>query len=358
MRVEENVSLAPLTTLKIGGPARYLACVQSLAEVREALAFGRARALPVFVLGGGSNLVVPDCGYPGLVLKLAEATSIVRTETSDAVTYDVSAGTDWDAFVLATCRDGLCGVECLAGIPGLTGGTPVQNVGAYGQEVAGTIAHVLALDLLDLGAEPRLFPHADCGFAYRQSRFNSTDRSRWLVLSVRFRLARSERPNLTYADLRPLADSLGTGTPGSDSVDPLAVYHFVREVRARKGMLVDPVNLGADARSAGSFFKNPVIPEAAIQPIAQALALDAAAVPRWPADGGVKLPAAWLIERAGFAKGYTLGEAGISSRHTLALINRSGTASCADLLALRDRIAAEVFARFGVRLEQEPVLLG
>jgi UDP-N-acetylmuramate dehydrogenase len=347
VRIAEKVLLAPFTTLRIGGPARFLARATTLDEVRTALSFARERSRKVFVLGGGSNLVVPDEGFDGLVLHAALTPSIVRSEAGDRILFDVSAGTDWDAFVLEVCRQGVCGVECLAGIPGLTGGTPVQNVGAYGQEVAQTVVSVTVLDLHDPESAPRVLAAAECGFAYRRSRFNSTERGRWLVLAVRFGLDRQARPNLAYGDLKPL---LGTDPT------PLDVYHFVRKVRAGKGMLIDPANPEPDSRSAGSFFKNPVVPAALVPQIAATLAVPVESIPQWPVgEGCVKLAAAWLIDRAGFPKGFALGAVGISSRHTLALINRTGDATCADLLRLRDHLAAGVQARFGVALEQEPV---
>jgi UDP-N-acetylmuramate dehydrogenase len=354
VQIDEFVPLAPFTTLKVGGPARFFARVTDLSEIRAGLRFAQSCGLPVFVLGGGSNLVVPDVGFPGMVLAMTTPASIVRTEAAACVFFDVSASTAWDEFVLEVCRQGISGVECLAGIPGQTGATPVQNVGAYGQEVAQSIEHVTALDLLDFEAAPVVIPAAKCGFGYRRSRFNAGEQGRWLVLSVRFRLSREALPNLSYADLKPLTGANPT---------PLDVYHFVREVRFGKGMLIDPSRPCPDMRSAGSFFKNPLVPAATLARMAATLHLDPKSIPHWPVRGHagegeeIKLPAAWLIERAGFPRGFTLDAAGISSRHTLALINRTGDASCADLLRLRDRIADEVQIRFGITLEQEPLLL-
>ncbi len=350
MQIEENVVLAPFTTLKIGGPARYLIRITSESGLLEAVAFARARELPIFTLGGGSNLVVPDAGYAGVVLHIAFPESIVRTEAMHEVYLDVSAGTDWDALVLHVCRQGLNGMECLAGIPGLVGGSPIQNIGAYGQEVSQMIDRVRALDLQSL--EFVTLDREECGFAYRTSRFNSTDRGRYIVTSVRFRLHADAQPNLYYADLAALRGTNPT---------PLDVYHAVRAIRDRKGMLIDPEHPTLDSRSAGSFFKNPIVPTGSVTRIASVLSLDEEAVPKWPAGTGkIKLPAAWLIERAGFPKGYAESpesSVGISSRHTLALINRSGWATCKELFQLRDRLIAEVQTRFGIVLEQEPVTL-
>lgn len=361
MQIEEHVALAPLTTLRIGGPARFFCRATTEGDLLGAVCFARERGLPVFVMGGGSNLLVADEGFSGLVLQVAIAGAPIvdgllpvggldgESTARRFVTYDVPAGFDWDAFVLLTCQARLTGVECLAGIPGMVGGSPVQNVGAYGQEVSQTISAVRVLNLQTLSFETL---QADaCGFAYRRSIFNASERGRYAVCRVFFRFEVDAKPQLTYADLKRY---FGECTNPS----PLEIYEAVRLTREGKGMLIDPGNLTSDMRSAGSFFKNPVVSAARLLSLAEALAMDAGTIPNWPAPSGeVKLPAAWLIERAGFAKGFAQGSAGISSRHTLALTNRSGDASCADLLRLRDTITAEVARRFGIALEQEPVYL-
>ncbi len=347
MELQENISLAPYTTLKLGGATRFFAAIHTHADLLEAIAFTRTHHLPVFTLGGGSNLVVPDAGFPGLVLHIAFPASIVRTDLHGAILFDVSAGTDWDALVLEICRQGIAGMECLAGIPGLTGGAPIQNIGAYGQEVSQSIDQVTALDLQTLASVT--FTNPECCFAYRTSLFNSTHRNRYIVTSVRFRLHPEAEPNLSYADLAPLRATDPT---------PLDVYQAVRAIRERKGMLIDPANPHPDTRSAGSFFKNPVVTPKALTNIAEVLSLTLAEIPHWPApEGKVKMSAAWLIERAGFPKGFRRGRAGISTRHTLALTNASGQATAADLFALRDLIILTVEDRFGVTLHQEPVVL-
>jgi UDP-N-acetylmuramate dehydrogenase len=347
LQIEEDVPLAPFTTLRIGGPARFFVRATSEDELLEAIRFARARDLRVFILGGGSNLLISDAGFNGLVIHLALAAPTVFSPDSEWIIAEAAAGTEWNSFVLDACTRGLGGVECLAGIPGLTGGTPVQNVGAYGQEVAQTIDRVTVLDL-----ESLTFTHlanSECRFAYRTSRFNTSDRNRHIVTSVRFRLIPDAIPTLTYADLRQHFS--GNPTPTL-----LEVYEAVRAIRHAKGMLL--VDDDPDCRSAGSFFKNPIVPTDTLAVIASTLSIDPQAIPNWPtAHGFTKLPAAWLLDQAGFRKGFTLGPAGISSRHTLALINRTGTATCADILHLRDTIAAEVSARFHVTLEQEPVYL-
>ncbi len=346
VQIQQNVPLAPFTTLRIGGPARYFAKIENEAALVEAVVFARNGKLPIFIMGGGSNLVVSDAGVDGLVLMVAIAGPIEVTRRAGLVTYTVPAGADWDAFVLAVCEHGLSGVECLAGIPGMVGGSPVQNIGAYGQEVAQTILSVRALDLettefVTLSAQ-------ECGFGYRTSIFNSTARGRYIVTAVTFQFDPRDSVRLTYPDLKKV---FGDTVPA-----PLEVYHAVRMIRHGKGMLL--VEGEADCRSAGSFFKNPVVEEAVFSAIASRAGLDVTCVPHWAAGAGkVKLAAAWLVEQAGFHKGFARGPAGISSRHTLALVNRAG-ATTAELLALRDEIQKRVEERFGVALEQEPVMLG
>jgi UDP-N-acetylmuramate dehydrogenase len=352
MHLEENVPLAPFTTLRIGGSARYLAHIASEADLLDAIRFAREQNLPIFTLGGGSNLIVPDQGYAGLILKIDLPESIELTRTQSAIEVKVSAGTDWNALVLNLCEQGIAGMECLAGIPGLVGGSPIQNIGAYGQEVSQTIASVRALDLQTLQFVE--LSKQDCGFAYRSSIFNSTHRNRYIVTQVVFHLDPAAKPNLSYADLRKHF------APGAQPT-PLEVYAAVREIRAAKGMLIDPANPTADTRSAGSFFKNPVVPARKLAHISQVLGIPEADIPHWSAGPDrIKLPAAWLIERAGFPKGFTQSPGspvGISSRHTLALINKSGTATCRDLQQLASLITIQVEYHLNISLEQEPVTL-
>lgn len=346
IRIRQNIPLAPFTTLGIGGPARFFCDVRTEAELLEALAYARLHSLKTFILGGGSNLLVADTGFDGLVMHIALNGPIVPAPRDIHVDYTVPAGVEWNAFVLSVCEQGISGIECLAGIPGTVGGTPVQNVGAYGQEVAETITSVRALDLetmrfVDLSNQ-------ECGFAYRRSIFNTTQRNRYIVTAVTFRFDPSRKPQFTYADLtRRFGDSQPT---------PLEVYHVVREIRHGKGMLI--VEGEPDSRSAGSFFKNPIVERHVLEHIAAMLNLSLDNIPHWPAENSsIKLPAAWLLEQAGFVKGYAMGKAGISSRHTLALINR-GNATAADIFALREAIQQKVKALFEIHLEQEPVQLG
>lgn len=344
MTIRENVALGPLTTLGVGGLARYFAVAENEADVAEAVRWAAEQGLPLFVLGGGSNLLVSDEGFPGLVVQIA----IKGVRDCGEGTFEVGAGEVWDEFVDRMVKARMQGVECLAGIPGSVGGTPVQNVGAYGQEVAETIVSVRAFDRR-AGQFVELDRDA-CKFRYRKSLFNTDEPDRYIVTRVEFKLHPDARPQVTYGDVkRYFAETL-------EVADLQVVASAVRWIRRGKGMLI--VEGDPDSRSAGSFFKNPVVQTGKLSEIAAAAAVDEAAVPHWPAgDGAVKLSAAWLIERAGFPKGFTDGAVGISSRHTLALINRGG-ATAADIERLQGRIQDEVRVGFGVELEREPVKLG
>jgi UDP-N-acetylmuramate dehydrogenase len=346
VEMQENVRLAEYTTLGVGGPARFFCRVTEESDLRPAVEFARERGLPVFVLGGGSNLLVADEGFGGVVVQAAIAGQIGTTSSAATTAFDVPAGMDWDSFVRMACDQGASGVECLAGIPGLVGGSPVQNIGAYGQEVAQTIVSLRVFDLESL--EFRELPASECGFAYRTSLFNSTARGRYMVTRVVFRLSRGGSAGLVYPDLR--RHFAGRPTP-----TPIELYEAVRAIRETKGMLAGQD--GPDGRSAGSFFKNPVVPAETLGRIAAGAGVGVEDVPRYPAaEGMVKLPAAWLVERAGFGRGYRMGRAGISTRHTLALVNLGG-ATAAEIAELRDAVADGVERRFDVRLEQEPVTL-
>ncbi len=344
--IEENKPLAPFTTLGIGGPARWFVEATREDEVAEAAAWARNRGLELFVLGGGSNLVVSDSGFNGLVLRVGLRG--ITFDRTDRI-WRVAAGEDWDGFVQRSVEENCAGIECLAGIPGTAGGTPVQNVGAYGQEVASAIVQVRAFDLRDQAWVE--FTAAECGFAYRRSRFNTVDRGRYVVTRVNYRLTPGGAAMLNYADVQR---ALGTNAQPS----LVEVAEAVRRIRQSKGMLL--VEGDPDCRSVGSFFKNPTVKKEQADRIEQRSGKE---LPRFPAGVGagdeqmVKIPAAWLIEQAGFARGYVLGGAGISTRHTLALINRGG-ATAGEVLALADAIKTGVQSQFGIELEREPVLVG
>jgi UDP-N-acetylmuramate dehydrogenase len=339
MLLEEKVGLAGYTTLGVGGAARWFAEAATEAEVVEAVAFARELKVPLFVLGGGSNLLVSDDGFSGVVLHMA-----IRGVEREGGVLRVGAGELWDGFVQQAVDAGLQGLECLAGIPGTVGGTPVQNVGAYGQEVSETIVSVRCFDT---ATEQFVeLSNAECGFAYRTSLFNTTQRGRYIVTRVDFRLHGGGAPCLKYADLRRYFEK----KPQPSLAE---VADAVRTIRRGKGMVVDAGD--PNSRSAGSFFRNPIVAKEILLKVSEAAGVGVDAVPHWPAgEGLIKLPAAWLLEQAGFVRGYVMGRAGISSRHTLAVINR-GDATAADIIALREQIMATVRLKFDIELEQEPV---
>ncbi len=352
MRIEENKPLAPLTTFGIGGPARWFCAAESENDIVEATAWARERGMTLLVLGGGSNLLVADAGFPGLVLHV-DLKGVRAVDEGQKRIYEVVAGEDWDQFVQLAVDDGCAGIECLAGIPGTVGGTPVQNVGAYGQEVSSTIAAVRVFDLSE--GVFRLFANAECGFAYRKSRFNTVDHGRYVVTRVKYRLTRGGVPEIKYTELRWALDAV---TPTGAEPTLAETSAAVRRLRQNKGMLL--VDGDPNCKSAGSFFKNPIVTAEKLEQIGQVAAQKP---PQYPAEPGVgkvpllKVPAAWLIEQAGFPKGFRLGAAGISSRHTLALVNLGG-ATAQEILDLAACISEAVEARFGICLEREPVLVG
>ena len=350
--LREQFPLAPLSTLGVGGPARYYARVTSEDSVREAVEWARARDLPLLVLGGGSNVVLADAGHPGLVLHLVTR-GIETRPVRETVEVTAEAGEPWDALVAAAVAQGWAGVECLSGIPGLVGATPIQNVGAYGQEVGETVSAVDALDL-QTGRVERL-TSAQCGFAYRDSRFKSADRGRFIVLRVTYALRPGGPPAVRYAELARNLEERGLGPPSLAEVREAVIG-----LRRRKSMVLDPED--PNARSVGSFFTNPIVPAAVADELEAVLRRDGILregehPPRFPAgDGRVKLSAAWLIERAGLAKGYQRGNVGLSSRHTLAIVNRGGAAA-SEVVALAREVRERVHDRFGVTLVPEPVFV-
>jgi UDP-N-acetylmuramate dehydrogenase len=329
--------LSTYTTLGLGGPAGHLITASNAEELVQ---IGQRTGEPVFFLAGGSNVVVGDAGFPGTVVLIRSRGVAVRAEDGDTVDVTVEAGEPWDDVVAAAVDAGWSGLECLSGIPGSAGATPIQNVGAYGQEVAETITAVRAYDRVR--GELSTLTSDECGFAYRASVFKHS--SRWLVVSVDFRLVRSPLSGpVRYAELaRALGVEIGDRVPLAEA------RAAVLALRAGKGMVLDPED--RDTWSVGSFFTNPVVDAAFFATLGE--------MPHWPgADGTVKIPAAWLIEHAGFPKGFAGDGVAISGKHTLALTNR-GTGTTAALLDLARTIRDGVRSRFGVELHPEPVLVG
>lgn len=346
-----GVPLAPLTTLRLGGRARYFWPVSSAEEAAEALRWARRHRQPVLILGGGSNTIVPDDGFPGLVVHVALGGVEVSREDGGVV-VEAAAGEDWDGLVAEAVGRGLTGIECLSGIPGTVGAAPIQNVGAYGQELSETLVDVECLDRRTL--ERRRIPADACGFAYRWSRFKGEDRGRFLVLGLRLRLSRGERPEIRYDQLEREVERRGGLAEVGTGESIRRVREAVLDLRRRKSMVVredDP-----DSRSAGSFFLNPVLSEDEYRELEDrwTSAGGEEPIPSYEAEDGRKVPAAWLVEKAGFEKGHRHGGVGLSRNHALALVNRDGTTE--ELLELADEIRRAVEGRFGVRLEREPVL--
>lgn len=351
MLERRDAPLAPLTTLRLGGPARRLVTVYDEASLLEVVRNADAAGEPLLVLGGGSNVVLPDAGFDGTVVRVA-VHGLAASRNGAEVRLTAAAGEDWDALVALSVAEGLVGFEALSGIPGLVGASPIQNIGAYGQELSQTVTAVRAYDrragtVVALAAE-------DCRFTYRGSAFKS-EPHRWLVLEVAFALTVGEQSApVGYPELaRTLGVQVGAQAPLAE------VRAAVLTLRRGKGMVLDEAD--PDTRSAGSFFTNPHLsPVAASALRAQVLDQCGAgvSVPEWSdGDGRVKVSAAWLIERSGFGKGHFAGPAGISGKHTLALVNRGG-ARTADVLDVARQVRDGVRAVFGVELVPEPVIVG
>ncbi|MBM4344600.1 MAG: UDP-N-acetylmuramate dehydrogenase [Deltaproteobacteria bacterium] len=347
--VRTDAVASELTTIGVGGQIGWLWPVQLAQDVRNALAFARDRGVPWWVLGGGSNVVVSDHGLPGVVLHPAvrPGTGIeVVDETSTQVHLRVRAGVAWDDLVAFAVHRGWQGIECLSGIPGQVGAAPIQNIGAYGQELSEVVRHVHAIDTASL--QCLRVDAAACRFAYRDSVFKA-EPGRAVVLAIDLVLRPTAAPCLRYPQVRDALTAVADPTVGQ-------VRDAVLALRRAKGMVVDPAD--ADSRSCGSFFVNPLVDAATADRVASGLALASENAPRWPQpDGTVKLSAAWLIERSGLGRGFAQGRVGLSCKHTLAIVNRGG-ATTTEILAFAAEVAATVRARCGVELTREPVVLG
>ena len=336
--LQRNVPLAPLTTIGIGGPAKFFVRAATVDEIREAIAWAAGAGERLFILAGGSNLLIADEGFDGVVLQVDLRGITVESEDPGAVIVKVAAGERWDDFVAFAVENDWAGVECLSGIPGSAGATPIQNVGAYGQEVSETIIRVEVLER-DTGRVVTL-TNWDCRFAYRHSVFKSAAKERYVVLAVTYRLTPRGAPAIRYPELQKL---LGNGASLQEARET------VLAVRRRKGMVIDPAD--PDTRSDGSFFMNPVIPRAQFERIPEQ------EMPHFPSGDEVKLSAAWLIEHAGFHKGFVHGNVGLSTKHTLAVVNRGG-GTAREVLELVRMIQEGVRDRFGVELHPEPNFIG
>jgi UDP-N-acetylmuramate dehydrogenase len=347
LTVLENESLASRCTMEIGGRARYFVEAREERTVQEALEWTATRGLDLFVLGGGSNLVVADEGVEGLVIKVA-LRGVTTRSGPGSVEVTAAAGETWDELVRLTVERGWAGLECLSGIPGLVGATPIQNVGAYGQEVSDVLSHVRALDRRT--GRIRMLAPGECGLTYRDSAFKREESGRYILLAVAYRLAPGGAPVVRYPDVERALTARGIAAPS-----PADVRQSVLAIRRSKSMVLDQED--DNRRSCGSFFLNPIVTVAELRCVEERAGPDAA-MPRWPErDGRVKLSAAWLIERAGFERGHREGSVGLSTRHTLAIVCHNG-ARTRDVVAFAQRVREGVEERFGVRLRPEPVFWG
>jgi UDP-N-acetylmuramate dehydrogenase len=350
--LREGLILAPMTTLGIGGPARYFAEVTTAGGLIEGVSWARANSLPLFFLGGGSNIVVADSGFPGLVLRVSIAGLETRFDGDDVV-VTAGSGEVWDTLVRRCVDQNWAGFECLSGIPGRVGATPIQNVGAYGQETSETLASVGTLDLstgklLDLSA-------GECEFGYRTSRFKTRDRDKFVIVRVTYRLRVGGTAAVRYPEPQRYLDDRGVNNPSLSDV-----RQAVLTIRGRKAMVIDPSDV--DSRSVGSFFVNPTLTREEFEDVkSRAMKLtggEGDEMPSFPmSDGRVKLSAAWLIELAGIKRGYTHGNVGTSTKHALAIVNRGGGTS-REIVELKELIQQRVLGEFGLALVPEPVFVG
>jgi UDP-N-acetylmuramate dehydrogenase len=345
-----TTSLAEITTLRVGGPPRHLITVDDSHDLVDAVRSADRAGEPILILGGGSNVVVADDGFPGTVILVRTRGVDVSVDSCSGAWVEVQAGEPWDDLVARAITEEWSGVEALAGIPGFTGATPIQNVGAYGQEVSETITEVEVLDTLS--GEVRRLSNDECEFGYRASRFKNRQVNRFVVLFVTYSLERGGAPAIRYPDIERHLSSRAISAPGLAEVREAVIA-----IRRAKGMVVDPDD--PDSRSAGSFFMNPIVDlESHDSFVARCSAEGIGGTPpSFPSKGGVKLSAAWLIENAGFSKGLRLGRAGLSTKHTLAIVN-SGGATAREIVDLVLTIQRGVEEKFGIVLRPEPNLIG
>ncbi len=340
--IQENVWLAEFTTLKVGGKAHFFLSAKTENEIIKALKFAEINKLEIFILGGGSNVLIADEGFDGLVLQIA-LKGILMEARKNRVFVTANAGEDWDAFVKICVKKNLQGVECLSGIPGFVGGTPVQNVGAYGQEICETIVSVRCFDRTT--KEIKELTNAECGFAYRTSIFNTMRRNHYIVLAVTYALELNGEPKIVYADLKNYF--------GKKKPTLMETRNAVIEIRSAKSMVINEND--GNSRGAGSFFKNPIVTRKKFAKMCESFGGE---IPSFRVDENLlKMPAAWLIEQSGFHKGFQFGRVGLSTKHTLAIVN-SGAATAQDVLALKNEIQAKVREKFDVELKPEPIFVG
>lgn len=346
IKISENIPLEKYTTIRLGGKAKYFCECKSETDLIECLKYAENNNIKIHILGGGSNTIFSDDGFDGLVIKIGMKGINLHNDFKDNVIVKAAAGEEWDGFVKYCVENKFSGVECLSGIPGSVGATPVQNVGAYGQEVKDTIIFVKGIDRKTY--KPIMFSNEDCLFDYRTSRFKTIDKDKYFVTEVMFKLKKDGKPEIKYSELeKKLKEKF------KNDLSLSIVRNAVIELRKKKAMVTDDNE--QDSVSCGSFFVNPVIKESEFDEICLKAGFEKNKIPYHIVNGNIKLSAAWLIENAGFQKGYTKNGAGISSKHSLALVNRGGTTK--DLLNLAEKVQAKVFEKYGILLVKEPVIL-
>ena len=354
MNIEENITLAPFTTFHLGGSAQYFCESASIEDIHEAVEFAKSKKMKMHILAGGSNTIFLDSGFAGLVVKVALRGISFHDDGKDIIA-EVNAGEEWESFVRRCVENGYGGIECLSGIPGSVGATPIQNVGAYGQEVRKTVEEVSVVEIATM--KTKIFRGPECQFSYRSSRFKSKDAGKYIIMKVTFRLTKNGRPAMSYPEVKKSIESTVDISSLADGRESLAaVRDVIIALRRRKSMVIDPAD--PNTRSAGSFFTNPIVDTGEYEKINKIWEKtgDGTPMPSYPSEGKIKIPAAWLIEKSGYRKGYTTGGVGISEHHTLALINKGGTTK--ELLALAEEIQNTVMTTFGIRLQREPVVIG
>lgn len=350
LTIKEQYPLGGLTTFGIGGSARYFAVVTSEEEAREALAFARHKGIETFVLGGGSNILISDQGFPGLVILngIKGFTSRPAAGEDDEVLVTAGAGEDWDGFTRRCIESNLQGIECLSGVPGTVGAAPVQNIGAYGQSADSVVEQVRALEVA--AGRAVIFTNQECSFGYRKSLFNSIAAGRYLIVEATFKLKQNGAPSVTYHDLKAALSGLPDPTLQQ-------VREAVLKIREGKGLLA--LDGYERFKSAGSFFKNPVVSAEHFTGVEEAVRkAGGCANWSWPQRSGeVKVSAACLIQSAGFVRGFRKGNVGISPRHTLAVINY-GDATAGEVAAFARQVQEAVLRQFGVVLKPEVQFVG
>ena len=349
---QQDITLSDLTTIKLGGKAKFLFECKTTEDLRECLTFARNENIPVQVISGGSNIIFPDEGFNGIVIKI-DIKGIELVETNkDFVIVKARAGENWDDLVKLCIDKNLAGIECLSGIPGSVGATPIQNVGAYGQDVSETIVSVTALDRDSLGLVK--YGNKACNFSYRQSRFKNEDRNKFIITEVVFKLKKYGEPHITYPEIQKKIKSLEDYDSLKSGKEKLTVIrNIVLDTRKKKSMVIDEND--PNTVSCGSFFTNPILSEKEFEKFEKICVENNLSFPSLKTPEGIKVQTAWLIENSGFYKGFRKWGAGISENHSLALINCGGTTK--ELLELAEDIENTVYTKFDIRLRKEPIIV-